>query len=64
MAGHNLCVFTPYNGMDPETGNGIYTLQADYNYVFSKEGGAVCRGVGAALLRVCHYPNAAPSRLK
>ncbi len=44
MAGHNLCVFTPYNGMDPETGNGIYTLQADYNYVFSKEGGAVRRG--------------------
>lgn len=32
LAGRNLCVFTPYKGMDPETGNGIgaYPNQASF----------------------------------
>lgn len=32
LSGRNLCVFTPYKGMDPETGNGIgaYPNQASF----------------------------------
>ena len=34
VAGRNLCVFTPYNGMDPETGNGIGAYPNQWSLAF------------------------------
>ncbi len=34
VAGRNLCVFTPYNGMDPETGNGIGAYPNQWSVAF------------------------------
>lgn len=34
IAGRNLCVFTPYNGMDPETGNGIGAYPNQWSLAF------------------------------
>jgi TonB-linked SusC/RagA family outer membrane protein len=34
VAGRNLCVFTPYGGMDPETGNGIGAYPNQWSLAF------------------------------
>lgn len=34
VAGRNLCVFTPYKGMDPETGNGIGAYPNTWSVAF------------------------------
>ena len=34
VAGRNLCVFTPYDGMDPETGNGIGAYPNQWSLAF------------------------------
>ena len=34
VSGRNLCVFTPYNGMDPETGNGISAYPNQWSVAF------------------------------
>ena len=34
VSGHNLCVFTPYGGMDPETGNGIGAYPNQWSLAF------------------------------
>ena len=34
VSGRNLCVFTPYNGMDPETGNGVGAYPNQWSVAF------------------------------